>query len=450
MHVSLSIRFRRVVRLTFLFWLGLQFAAPAQRRLLHCGQLLDGLTDRARAEMTVVVEGNRIADVVRGYATPAAGDTVIDLKAYTVLPGLMDMHVHLDHETSKNAYLERYTLNPQEQSFRAAVYAERTLLAGFTTVRDLGGNLVNIALRNAIQQGYAVGPRVYTAGRSIAITGGHADPTNGARWGLMDTPGPDLGVADGPEAGRQAVRQAVKYGADVIKITATGGVLSVARDGSSPQFTEAEIEAIVSTARDFGLRVAAHAHGTEGIKRAIRGGVASIEHGTYLDDEGIALMKKNGTYYVPTITAGKAVGDSARVPNYYPSLIIPKAIAIGPKIQATFAKAYKAGVPIAFGTDAGVFAHGQNYLEFTYMVEAGMPPREAIRSATVAAADLLGLSQELGTLEKGKLADVIAVAGDPLANIGVLAEIAFVMKDGLIYKQDGQPTRTDFARRVPR
>jgi imidazolonepropionase-like amidohydrolase len=252
----------------------------------------------------------------------------------------------------------------------------------------------------------------------------------------MGNPGPNEGVINGPEEAYQAVRQRYKDGSDVIKITATGGVLSLAKDGANPQFTEEEVRAVVTAAKDYGYKVAAHAHGAEGIKRAIKGGVNSIEHGTFMDDEGMALAKQYGTYLVPTITAGKSVADSAKIPGYYTDVVTPKALATGPKIQGTFAKAYKAGVKIAFGTDAGVFVHGKNWLEFVYMVEAGMPAIEAIRCATVHAADLLGETERLGSIEAGKFADIIAVEGDPIANISAIANVRFVMKAGKVYRKD--------------
>lgn len=407
----------------------------AQSTLLHCGRLIDVKTNKVLTEMTITVEGNKIISVEKGYKNPSQGDQVIDLKDKTVMPGLMDMHVHLESQTSKTGYLDRFTLNPPDIAFRAAKYAETTLMCGFTTVRDLGGSGVNISLRNAINQGLVVGPRVYTAGKSIATTGGHADPTNGWRADLMGMPGPKEGVVNSPEEGRAAVRQRYKDGADLIKITATGGVLSVAKDGSNPQFTEDEMRAIVEVAKDYGFHVAAHAHGDEGMKRAIRAGVKSIEHGTLMSEETMDMMIKFGTYYVPTITAGKTVADSAKIQGYYPPLVTPKALAIGPKLQETFGKAYKKGVKIAFGTDAGVFVHGFNAWEFIYMVEAGMKPIEAIRSATLTAAELLDIQDILGTLEKGKLADIIAVEGDPTKDIAMMNKVTFVMKDGKVYKK---------------
>ena len=406
----------------------------SQRTILHCGKLIDVTKGQVLTEYSIIVEGNTITDVLAGFTKPSGADKVIDLKNKTVLPGLIDCHVHLEHETSPTRYMETFTYNPADYAFQSVVYAERTLMTGFTTVRDLGGTGVNISLRNAINKKLIKGPRIFTAGKSIATTGGHADPTNGFRNDLMGDPGPAAGVANGPDECRKAVRQRYKDGADLIKITASGGVLSVAKSGENPQFTEEEIKAIVETAHDYGYKVAAHCHGAEAMKRAVRAGVNSIEHGTMMDDEVMQLMKQHGTYFVPTITAGKAVGDSAKKPGYYPALVTPKALAIGPKIQGTFAKAYKAGVKIAFGTDAGVYAHGKNWLEFVYMTEVGMPPMEAIQSATVAAADLIGVSDKIGSIEKGKLADIIAVDGDPIKDIQAMGKMSFVMKDGVVYK----------------
>jgi imidazolonepropionase-like amidohydrolase len=319
------------------------------------------------------------------------------------------------------------------------VLAQRTLMAGFTTVRDLGSQeALNITLKRAIDSGAIPGPRMFTAGRSIATTGGHADPTNGLSERFSEAlghPGPNEGVVNSAEEARAAVRARYKEGADLIKVTATGGVLSQARNGQNPQYTEDELRAIVITAKDYGFRVAAHAHGVEGIKRALRAGVDSIEHGTFMDDEAIALFKKTGAYYVPTISAGRYVAEKAKDPEYYSPLVRPKAAAIGSVIQATFARAYKAGVKIAFGTDAAVFPHGENAKEFAYMVEAGMPPLAAIRSATLSAADLLDQTGRLGAIEPGYAADIVAVSGDPLADITLLQNIAFVMKNGVVYKK---------------
>ncbi|MEO6722926.1 MAG: amidohydrolase family protein [Ferruginibacter sp.] len=408
----------------------------AQKTYLLCGRLIDTRLGKVQTEMTIVIEKNKITDVLNGYANAGVNDKLIDLKKYTVMPGLIDCHVHLENQTSPTEYTDRYIRNPSDIAFLSTVYAEKTLMTGFTTVRDLGGTGVNVSLRNAINKGIVKGPRIYTAGKSIATTGGHADPTNGYRKDLTTDPGPAEGVVNGADDCYKAVRQRYKDGSDLIKITASGGVLSVAKSGENPQFTEAEIIAIVAAAKDYGFKVAAHCHGAEAMKRAVLAGVNSIEHGTYMTEEIMALMKQRGTYLVPTITAGKSVADSAKKPGYYPDMVTPKAIAIGSKIQATFAKAYKAGVPIAFGTDAGVYVHGKNWMEFIYMTEAGMPPMEAIQSATIKAADLIGISDILGTIEKDKLADIIAVEGDPIKDIKAMGMVKFIMKDGVIYKNE--------------
>jgi imidazolonepropionase-like amidohydrolase len=406
----------------------------AQKTYLHCGKLIDVKSLTVKENITIIVENNLILDVQNGYIKPGPNDKLIDLRKYTVMPGLMDMHVHLEHETNPNQYLQTFTLNPADYAYQSVVFAERTLMAGFTTVRDLGGSGVNIALRNAIARGTIKGPRVFTAGKSIASTGGHADPTNGYRKDMMGDPGPEAGVANGPDECIKAVRQRYKDGSDLIKITASGGVLSVAKSGENPQFNEAELAAIIATAKDYGFKVAAHCHGKEGMLRAVKAGVSSIEHGTYMDEEVMALMVQRGTYLVPTITAGKSVGDSAKKPGYYPALVTPKALTIGPKIQGMFSRAYKYGVKIAFGTDAGVYAHGKNWLEFVYMTEGGMPALEAIRAATLSAADLLGV-QNLGSIEKNFLADIVAVEGDPQKDIQSMGKMRFVMKDGVVYLQ---------------
>lgn len=419
---------------------GLVFLLPvlslqAQRTLIHAGRLINGQDNRPQTEVTIVVEANRITAIRRGYEQPASGDELIDLRDKTVLPGLMDMHVHLESETNKDAYSEKFRMNDADMAFRASQFAERTLMAGFTTVRDLGGTGINIAMRNAVARGYVTGPRIFTSGKSLATTGGHADPTNGLNRELMGDPGPREGVINGADEARKAVRQRYKDGADLIKITATGGVLSVAKDGSGPQFTHEELRAIIETANDYGFHVAAHAHGEEGMRRAIEAGVTSIEHGTMMTDEIMELMVEKGTWLVPTLTAGRTVADSAKIEGYYPAVIVPKALEIGPKLQDTFGRAYKKGVKIAFGTDAGVFVHGINAREFELMVEAGMPPMKTIQSATIEAARLLKMENELGSVEPDKLADIIAVNGNPLDNISLLKEVVFIMKDGQVYKR---------------
>lgn len=418
----------------FLFCVA-SLAGYAQKTYVHCGNLIDGKTNDAQSQMTIVVEGNKITAIEKGFSKPGATDVLIDLSKKTVMPGLIDMHVHLESETNKDQNLQRFTLNEADVAYRAAAFARKTLMAGFTTVRDLGGSGVNTALRNAINQGIAVGPRIFSAGKSIATTGGHADPTNGYRKDLMGDPGPKEGVINGPDDARKAVRQRYKEGSDVIKITATGGVLSIAKDGSGPQFTDEELKAIIETAKEYGMTTAAHAHGAEGMKRAVMAGITTIEHGTKMTEEIMDLMKQKGTYFVPTISAGKFVAEQAKVPGYYHPLVVPKALEIGPQIQETFAKAYKRGVKIAFGTDAGVFPHGDNGKEFTYMVEAGMPAMEAIKAATVVPAGILGMSDKFGSIETGKFADIVATDENPLKNIKTMEKVSFVMKEGVVIKQ---------------
>jgi imidazolonepropionase-like amidohydrolase len=409
-------------------------AAPAAT-VIHAGRVIDGVSDAVKTNQTVVVDGGKIVAIEAGFRTPASGDRVIDLRDGTLLPGFFDMHVHLSSEYSKNAEIDEYKLNEADVAIDSVVYANRTLMAGFTTVRDLGDEyLATIALRNAISAGKVPGPRIFAAGKAIATTGGHADPTNGWAHRFQHDPGPDEGVINSVEEARKAVRQRYKDGSDTIKITATGGVLSIAKNGSNPQFTEEEIRAIVATARDYGFKVAAHAHGAEGIKRAIRGGVDSIEHGTFMDDEAIKLMKERGTFYVPTISAGEWVYRQAQDPNFFPPIVRPKALEVGPQIKATFARAYKAGVRIMFGTDTGVSKHGDNAHEFKLMVDAGMPPLEAIKVATSVPAKFLGIDDKTGSIAVGKLGELVGVPGDPLKDITVTEHVVFVMKDDTVYK----------------
>lgn len=407
----------------------------AQKTVIHAGKLIDVKTNKVLANQSIIVEGDQILSVTPGFQTVGPKDKLIDLKNATVMPGLMDMHVHIESQTSPTRYVDGFRDNEADVAYKALPYAKITLMAGFTTVRDMGGTGVNIALRNAINNGLVVGPRIYTAGKSIAPTGGHADPTNGVKRELMGDPGPDQGVINGPYDARKAVRQAVKYGSDVIKVTATGGVLSVARDGSAPQFQQDELEAIVETASDFGIHVAAHAHGDEGMKRAVKAGIHSIEHGTLMTEETMEMMKEADTWYVPTVTAGMSAAEYAKIPGYYPPVVRDKAMRIGAQIQDTFAKAYRKGVKIAFGTDAGVFPHGENYREFLYLTEAGMPNLEVIQAATLRGAQLLGVEDKLGVIEAGKLADIIAVDGDPSKDISVMQNVIFVMKGGEVFKQ---------------
>jgi imidazolonepropionase-like amidohydrolase len=403
--------------------------------LIHAGRVIDGVSDAVKTNQTVVVDNGKITAIEAGFRAPAAGDRVIDLKNGTLLPGLFDMHVHLTSEYSKSSEIEDYKLNESDVAIDGVVYAGRTLLAGFTTVRDLGDEYrASIALRNAINAGKVPGPRIIAAGKAIATTGGHADPTNGWARKFPANPGPEDGVVNSVDDARKAVRQRYKEGSDTIKITATGGVLSIAKNGANPQFTEEEVRAVVQTARDYGFKVAAHAHGAEGIKRAVRGGVDTIEHGTFMDDEGMKLMKEHGTYYVPTLSAGRWIYDQAQDPNFFPPIVRPKALSVGPQIQNTFAKAYKSGVKILFGTDTGVSKHGENAKEFRLMVEGGMPPMEAIKVATSVPAKFLDLDDKTGSIAVGKLGELVGVPGDPLKDISVMEHVVFVMKDNTVYK----------------
>ena len=416
--------------LGLLMMAGAVHAAPVT---VDCGRLLDVKAGVWRERVSITVDKG----VVTSIAPIAAGPGHVDLSAYSCLPGFIDMHVHLTGETKAqvDAMREALSSNPADSAYRSVPYAERTLKAGFTTVRDLGASMgLNVALKRAIANGSVIGPRMFTSGTTIATSGGHGDPTNNLSDRFAHAVTAEA-VVNSPDQAREAVRARYREGADLIKVTATGGVLSQASNSQNAQFTEDELRAVVSTAKDYGFRVAAHAHGAEGMKRALRAGVDSIEHGTLMDDEAIALFKKYGTWYVPTIIAGRYVADQAKIPGYYSALVQPKAAAIGPQIQATFGRAYRAGVKIAFGTDAAVYPHGDNAREFAYMVEAGMPPLEAIRSATLGAASLLDQSTSLGSVEPGFAADIVAVSGDPLRDISVLQQVKFVMKAGVVYKQ---------------
>lgn len=408
-------------------------ALAAEPVALQCGRLFDARAGRMLDAHTVVVRDGRIERVQAGR-TEVPGVASIDLSGHSCSPGWTDLHVHLGSQSSPQSYSEGFRLDPVDHAFRSVGYARKTLLAGFTSVRDLGGE-VSPHLRDAINQGLVVGPRIWAAGKSIATTGGHADPSNGlndALSHLMGPPGPTEGVINSPEDARQAVRQRYKEGSDVIKITATGGVLSYARSADAPQFTEDEIQAVVSTARDYGYKVAAHAHGEEGMRRAVAAGVDTIEHGTYMSDQVMALMKRNGTWYIPTIHAGRFVADKAKIEGYFPEVVRPKAERIGALIQDTAARAYRNGVRIGFGTDMGVGPHGDNAREFVYMVEAGIPAAVALQSATVRAAEVLGVDDQ-GVIEAGKRADIVAMPGNPVDDINAVLGVDFVMKDGVVH-----------------
>lgn len=407
-----------------------------QTTYIHCGELLDVKTGKINTEQTIVVKGNLISQVSSGYLTPPEGANAVDLKDQLVTPGWIDLHVHLEHESSPTSYLDRFKTEPEAYALNAYVYGKRTLMAGFTTVRDLGGTGANNALRDAVNKGFIEGPRIYSVRKSIAITGGHADPTNGRTEALQGQPNYQQGVCDSPEECAKAVRWQVKNGADWIKITATGGVLSVAKDGDGPAFSDEELTMIFNTAKDRGVQVAAHAHGKEGMLRAVKAGIKTIEHGTYMDEEVMREMVRKDAYYIPTITAGWYVAEKAKIDGYYPDVVRPKAARIGPLIQDTFGRAYNFGVPIGFGTDAGVFDHGFNAKEFELMHEAGMPVIEAIQAATIVNAKILRAEDEFGQIKEGFFADIIAVDPDSIEDPSLLMNVPFVMKEGVVYKNE--------------
>jgi len=408
----------------------------AQDTYLQCGSIIDVATGKLLSKKTIIVSANKIKSIENGFISGNESDKTIDLKNKTVLPGLIDMHVHMESEFNPQSYIKRFTNNEADVAFESTVNAKKTLMAGFTTVRDLGGSGVNIALRNAINKGIVVGPRIFTSGKALATTGGHADPTNGRKKDMMGDPGPKEGVVNSPEDAKKAVRQRYKNGADLIKITATGGVMSVAKSGHNPQFTLEEIKAVTSTAKNYGFTVAAHAHGDEGMKLAIIGGVNTIEHGSFISEETMDLMIKHNCYLIPTISAGRQVAEKAKIPGFFPAVVARKALEIGPIHQATMAKAYKKGVPMGFGTDAGVFPHGTNGIEFGYLLESGIPVKESIKAATIVNARLLDMANQLGQLTEGFLADIIAVEENPLKNVSTLENVVFVMKEGRVYKNE--------------
>jgi|TARA_B110000967_G_scaffold28555_1_gene26615 imidazolonepropionase-like amidohydrolase len=398
--------------------------------IIYTSAYIDVLNEKVITNSSITIDQGLIVSIDSGYIKVDESNTLIDLRGYTVMPGLMDMHVHFGQEylskSERPGKVERETA-----AIMATKHAYKTLKAGFTTVRQVGDSgMVAISLRDAINAGHVLGPRIFTSGKSIATTGGHADPTNGMASGAYMYPTAEDGVINGPYDAYAAVRQRYKDGADGIKLTVTGGVLSVAKSGDNPQFTEEEVTAVVKAAKDYGMWVAVHAHGAEGMKRAVIAGVNSVEHGTLMTEEVMDLMIKNGTYYVPTISAGEFVAEKAKIDNYFPDIVRPKAASVGPQIAATFAKAYKRGVKIAFGTDAGVQAHGTNWREFVYMSENGMPPIETIKAATIETAKLLSIDVTHGSITVGKAADLVAVKGNPLKDMSLMEDISFVMKGG--------------------
>ena len=408
----------------------------AQEIYIHAGKIYDTNSGKLSSEKTIIISDTKIKSIENGYKEASDDDIKIyDLKSKVVLPGLIDFHVHMESQSGgQDRYVRRFQDNKADVAFRSSVIAKKTLMSGFTTVRDVGGSGVNISLRNAINNGVIPGPRIFTSGKTIATTGGHGDRTNGFRDDLVDDPGPEQGVVNSIADARKAVRYRYKNGADLIKITATGGVMSLAKNGQNPQFTEEVIREIVKTADDYGMHVAAHAHGDEGMFRAVNAGVTTIEHGSIMADRTMRLMKEKQTYLVPTISAGEHVAKMAKIPGYYPEIIIPKALEVGVQNKATTKKAYKMGVPIAFGTDAGVFPHGDNAGEFVYMKEIGIPAEYSLNSATITNAKLLNMENLLGQLKEGFYADIIAVDESPLENIATLENVIFVMKDGKVYK----------------
>ena len=408
----------------------------AQDIYIHAGKIYDTDSGKLSSEKTIIISDNKIKSIENGYKEASEDDIKIyNLKSKVVLPGLIDFHVHMESQSGgQDRYVRRFQDNKADVAFRSSVIAKKTLMSGFTTVRDVGGSGVNISLRNAINNGVIPGPRIFTSGKTIATTGGHGDSTNGFRDDLVDDPGPEQGVVNSIADARKAVRYRYKNGADLIKITATGGVMSLAKNGQNPQFTEEVIREIVNTANDYGMHVAAHAHGDEGMFRAVNAGVTTIEHGSIMADRTMKLMKEKQTYLVPTISAGEHVAKMAKIPGYYPEIIIPKALEVGVQNKATTKKAYKMGVPIAFGTDAGVFPHGDNAGEFVYMKEVGIPAEYSLNSATITNAKLLNMENLLGQLKEGFYADIIAVDESPLENIATLENVIFVMKDGKVYK----------------
>lgn len=425
------------MRAILLVLLGAAAAMP-QTVVLRAARLFDGQSETLQTPGLVVVEGGRIKGVGRD-AVLTPGATVIDLGDATLLPGFMDAHVHIAGQRPQNSREDRSNSRSQtsaEKALLATKYLRATLDAGFTTVRNLGAaDFLDVALRNAIAEGSVAGPRILAASKGLGSLGGHCDGTNG---GSPETDGgePDWrnGVVSGPESARQAVRYNVKYGADLIKICATGGVLSLNNDVDSPQLTQAEIDAIVDEAHAKGKKVAAHAHGATGAKRAIRAGIDSIEHGSFLDEEALTMMKARGTFYVPTLHAVWSLREAEKKGAPIDPRSKVKLNMAARRIDETFRSAVARGIRIAFGTDAGVGIHGTNAEEFVLMVKDGLPPVDALRAATSVDAELFGIAKDLGTLEAGKIADIVAVPGNPLTDIAVTRNVFFVMKDGKVAK----------------
>ncbi|MEP7322328.1 MAG: amidohydrolase family protein [Saprospiraceae bacterium] len=404
-------------------------------KAIKAGQFIDVKSGSVLKNQIILIQNDTIVGIGASIPIPKEAE-VIDLSNATVLPGLIDCHTHITSEPSNDYYGDIFRKTTADNAIRAPIYAKRTLEAGFTTCRDLGsGDLIDISLRNAINEGVITGPRMLVATFALGATGGHSDLT-GFNPDISTKGNPDFtGVADGIDEIRKRVRNNIKWGADVIKVCATAGVLSEEESVGAPQYSLEEMKALVDEAHMWGRKVAAHAHGTEGIKRAVIAGVNSIEHGSVMDTEALQLMKQKGTYYVPTIYVGDyVIKEFAK--KGFPEKILNKARAITPLLATSFSSALKAGVKIAYGTDAGVFPHGLNARQFAFMVKYGQTPMQAIQSATINAADLLGWSERIGSIEKGKYADIIAVEGNPLDNISILENVSFVMKGGFVYKNE--------------
>jgi imidazolonepropionase-like amidohydrolase len=418
-----------------LFLLALGLPAAAATTLIHAGELLAVPGESPSARQTIVVENDQIKEIVSGFADAADFDgevTVIDLSKYFVLPGLMDMHVHLQFELGPKNDSDSLKMSDQLMQMRSIHYAMKTLRAGFTTVRDVGSSPQEMyAMRDAIENGWIDGPRIIAAG-GVGITGGHAD-ISGVNPDLMEMfTSPN--VCDGPYDCRRAARNVIKYGADWIKITSTGGVMTDRATGTNQQMEMDELTEIVLAAARMGRKVASHAHAEEGIIAALEAGVASIEHGSYTGPRAIELFKETGAYLVPTLLAGKTVATLAVEADFMSDAIKAKAIRVGNDMAGSFEKAHKAGVNIAYGTDSGVSPHGTNAEEAVLMVENGMSESDVLVAATINAADLLDMSESIGTIEAGKSADIIAVDASPLENIDELLDVDFVMKSGKVYK----------------
>jgi imidazolonepropionase-like amidohydrolase len=427
------------VKILLSLLLAISFAGAQSRAIvLRAARMFDGVSDRIVSPGVIVVLGDKIRGVGPSAEIPA-GSEVIDLGDATLLPGFMDAHTHLSgfyNADRRQADLDDLQRTTAEKALRASVNARVTLMAGFTTVRDVGGDdFIDVGLRNAIRAGAIPGPRMLVATHAIGTTGGHCDGSAGFRYNLFgrETNIED-GVANGPEAMRAAVRFNIKYGADLIKVCATGGVLSPTDDVDTPQLTQAELDALVDEAHALRRKTAAHAHGAEGAKRAVRAGIDSIEHGSFLDDEALDMMKARGTYYIPTMLAVQGVKETLEN-GYLPPLIAAKGRAAIASLDKTVQKAVQKGVKIGLGTDAAVYPHGRNAEEFGLLVKSGMKPIDAVKAGTSVDAQLLGISAITGSIEAGKSADIVAVPGNPLDNIRLTEKVSFVMKEGTVYKK---------------